>query len=180
MTIEPTSKTIRGIAAALARARLFDDKIGNADEGRILAWAQAVEPHRISQQDLEDGVTSYYDSNRDGRTIQVADLVAHARAIRRERGEREPDEAREARQEALAAKVAEMSEELAGRRGIPAPEPKYKRPTANVLQVPCPWCHASVGQQCVVPRTKDRPSDGAHPSRRELAEQQGSVSEHIS
>lgn len=86
--IAASPATIRAVAAALGRARLYDDKLGNADEGRIAAWAEVVDQYDIDQSDLLAGVTAYYSTNPGGRVMQVADLVRHARAIRCERDER--------------------------------------------------------------------------------------------
>jgi len=108
-----------------------------------------------------------------GVWLEPGHVHQRVRAAVRDRIEREPDEMRNARQEALAAKVAEQAEELAGRRGIPAVAPTITRPKVNPLLVKCPWCHAGVGSRCVVPST-DRAftQTAGHPSRIELAETQ--------
>ena len=150
--IAASAQTIRAVGAALARARLFDDKIGASDEGRIAAWSEAVDPYNLSHDDLMAAVTAYYQDNPDGRTMQVADLIRHARAIRRDRAEREPDQFREARQSQIDARVAEHVADIAEARAIP-----YERPSNatsfNPLTVHCPWCHAGPGSRCRIPST---------------------------
>lgn len=88
--IAASPATIRAVAAALGRARLYDDKLGGADEGRIAAWAEVVDQYDLDQEDLIAGVVSYYSTNREGRVMQVADLVRHARAHRVDRSDRAP------------------------------------------------------------------------------------------
>ena len=87
--IAATPATIRAVAAALGRARLYDDKLGGSDQGRIAAWAEVVDQYDLDQDDLLAGVTAYYASNLDGRTMQVADLLKHARIIRADRLDRD-------------------------------------------------------------------------------------------
>ena len=84
----PTPDTIRTAGAALARAAIFDDRITDSDQARILAWAEAIEPHRISQPDVLAAVTAYY-QRRGVDAIRPGDLIAAAREIRRQRAERE-------------------------------------------------------------------------------------------
>lgn len=169
MTDEPeikaSAETIRSVATALGRARLFDDKLGGSDEGRIAAWAEAADPHQLSKEDMLAAVTAYYGAVS-GRAMQVADLISYGRQIRRDRGMEEPDAARDARQKALEAKVREDVAELAASKAV---EAKYTRPESmGALGVRCPWCRAGVGQRCVVPRT-DKPLTKVrfHPARTE-------------
>lgn len=82
--IKATPETIRAVAAALGRARLFDDKLGGSDEGRIAAWSEAANPHKLSQDDMLAAVTAFY-ADESGRAMQVADLIRLGRQIRRER-----------------------------------------------------------------------------------------------
>src|SRR4029077_14969487 len=86
--IAASPQTVRAVAAALGRARLFDDQLEGAAAGRSAAWAEVVDQYDIDQSDLLAGVTAYYSSNREGRVMQVADLVRPARAIRVDRDER--------------------------------------------------------------------------------------------
>lgn len=95
--VNATRETIHAVAASLGRARLFDDRLGGSDQGRIAAWAEAAEPHHLSQADMMAAVTAYY-AEESGRAMQVADLIRLGRRIRSDRGQREADEEREARQ----------------------------------------------------------------------------------
>lgn len=167
--IAASPATIRAVGAALGRGRLYDDKLGGADEGRIAAWAEAAEPYQLSHEDMLAAVTAYYTDTPDGRTMQVADLIRHARAIRRERAERESDRMRDARQAQIDARVAEHVAEI-----TQILDAKYERASkrhgVNPLSVRCAWCHASPGDRCVIPRTSQALKDGFHPSRVEAAE----------
>ena len=84
----PHPDLIRAAGAALARAAIFDDRITDSDQARILAWAQAMEPFAITQPDALEAVTRHY-QKPDADTIRVGDLIADAREIRRQRAERE-------------------------------------------------------------------------------------------
>lgn len=95
--VKASGDTIRAVAMALGRARLFDDRLGGSDEGRIAAWAEAAEPHHLSQEDMMASVTAYY-AEESGKAMQVADLIRVGRRIRTDRGQREADDEREARQ----------------------------------------------------------------------------------
>ena len=163
--INATPETIRGTATALGKARLLDDKIGNADQSRIVAWAEEIEHYNLGLQDLLAGVGTFYCDNPTGRTLQVGDLIHHARLIRRERTEREDDAYREARQAILDAKIAEDDDE---------PEPyagpvKHHRPVMNWMAIRCPHCGASPFKHCHVPGAPVRPHGGTHPARLEAA-----------
>jgi hypothetical protein len=110
-----------------------------------------------------------------GVWLEPGHVFQRVRAFVRDELEKEPDTARDARQAALEAKVSEDVAALAESKGIP-----YERPSkalgTNPLSVRCPWCHAQVGQHCTIPRTRERPDTGTHPSRREAAAAQGVAS----
>jgi len=105
-----------------------------------------------------------------GVWLEPGHVYEGARAIRRDELNRETDEQREARQQALEAKVHPDIEEWAQRKSSPSSgAPKYVRPPqAPELKAKCPWCKATPGKRCSVPRT-DNPLKGFHPSRTELA-----------
>ena len=163
--IDASPETVRATAAALGKARLLDDKIGAADQSRIIAWAEEIEPHKLGQDDLEKAVGAFYVDNPTGRTMQIGDLIHHARQRRRERAEREPDSLREARQAALDAKAAEEAEKR-----TPWVGPlKHSRRPYNPLTQPCPHCQARPGTHCTVPGTSRPPWGGTHPARLDAA-----------
>lgn len=167
---QPTADTIRATATALGKARLLDDKIGRADEARILAWAEQVQPYRLTADDLLHAVGAFYIDNPTGRTMQIGDLVHHARQIRRERTEQEPDAQREARQAELDARFADQAAEIAASKGQGRPK---RGP--NPLTVRCPWCRAAPLTPCTTPGwSSQRPENGYHPARFDaLAAQRG-------
>jgi len=105
-----------------------------------------------------------------GVWLEPGHVYQRVRAMVRDQLERESDAQREARQEALEAKVHPDIEEWAQRKSLPSSDaPKYvRRPQAPELKVKCPWCKATPGKRCSVPRT-DNPLKGFHPSRTELA-----------
>lgn len=170
--VKASPATIRAVATALGRARLFDDKLGGSDEGRIAAWAEAVEPHALSQADMLQAVTDFYSSNDGGRTMQVSDLIRHARNLRRDRAQAESDAERQAREDMLDRRdeLLAITQDVGKCLSSTKPMP---RPKANPLLVRCPWCHASVNVRCSVPRTNET-LNGWHPSRVEAAEEAAS------
>jgi hypothetical protein len=97
MNIDASRDTIRAIGAAIKLAALLDDRVAQPDKARIAAWAEQVQRHRLTEQDLLDAVQDFYDRGQD-RAIGIGDMVDHGRARKRARLEREPDEQREARQ----------------------------------------------------------------------------------
>ena len=106
--------------------------------------------------------------HRPGVWLEPGHVYEGARAIRRDQLNREPIAYREARQEALAAKVAESAAELAAGKVVSLDPPKYtRRPQAAEMRVKCPWCKATPGRPCVVPRT-EHVLKQFHPSRTDL------------
>ena len=88
MNIDAHPHTVRMAAAALSRAALFDDRITEGDSARIAAWAEAMEPHQLQPPDVLAAVTAHYQP-AGVDTIRVGDVIQGARAIRRDRAERE-------------------------------------------------------------------------------------------
>lgn len=144
MTVNASPDTIRAAGAAIGRASLFDDRITDADAGRISAWAEALDPFGFDQQDLLAGVTKYYQAEN-APTIKVGDLIATARELRRMRAERE--------------------------KGVPAPPPNHAiaglpiasadgKPIAEAyaisgaISIRCPRCESEPGTPCWNPASK--------------------------
>lgn len=97
--IDPTPDTIRAIAEVLGFAKILDDRVAKADDGRVRAWAQQAQRANLTRDDLVDAVQAFYDADpaaRD-RPIGIADLVHHAKICRRTRIEKEDHAASEAR-----------------------------------------------------------------------------------
>lgn len=171
MNVDASPETIRNTAKALELAQLLDDRVAHVDQARIAAWAVQIEPHRLALDDLLAGVRAFYDEPR-GWAIGVGDLIGAARAIRRDRAERETREELEARYQpnpriagAIEAVVKSLPE-------IPAP--KYVRPSQrtdgkpNPLSIRCPWCHAPERRPCRIPNVYGEASvtlREPHPSR---------------
>lgn len=168
MKINASPETIRGVAAALGLARMIDDRVGPADEGRIGAWAELVEPHKLIEDDLLEGVKVFYRNNQKAQMIQVGDLIACAREVRRERNATETVEEQTEREKRLEAKVADAAEAIGRLKAVPDEEPKYKRRQNTVLTVACPWCKARPNSRCMIPGT-DLPFSDFHPSRYDAA-----------
>lgn len=87
MTSHASDTTIRTAAAALARAEIFDDRV-TADDARIEAWADALEPHHLDLADVLTAVADHY-SVKNADTARVGDIITGARKIRADRAERE-------------------------------------------------------------------------------------------
>lgn len=145
--INASEDTVRATAAAIGRAALFDDKITAGDAPRIAAWAEALEPHKLAGPDLLAAVTDYYGDNKDGRTVQVSDIIRRAREIRRQRAESE--------------KAADPYERRSlpagdGWAGLPisaAGEPVWNAYDVNgAIDRECPACHALPDNACITAR----------------------------
>ena len=98
MNVNASPETIAAVGEALKLASLLDDRVAQPDKARILAWAEKVDKHHFTRDDILDGVQLFYESPRE-RGMQVGDLIHHARIVKRERIERE-DEAERRRREA--------------------------------------------------------------------------------
>jgi hypothetical protein len=150
-TINATEETLRAVAETLKLAALLDDRVAQPDKARIAAWAEQVQRHNLSREDLLTGLQAFYDGPSD-HAITIGDLIHQARHAKRDRTERESDEEREARQARMDARMVQTVAELAEAKSIPDDEPKFKRPGPDSpLRVPCPHppCAAGVGQRCM-------------------------------
>lgn len=158
------------IATAVYQAcTTYDQYLPQLSPDVARSWAKTFAYFDLQVQDLLAGVDRLYADKGGGYRPLPADIALVAREIRRERAEREPDAALSARQEALAVKAVEDAAELARRKSIPV-EGKFRRPPVNYLTVKCPWCKASIGQQCTIPGTTHKLTKvDAHPARREAA-----------
>lgn len=105
MNINASAETVRAVVKVFELAYLLDDRVTQPDKARMTAWAEQVERHRLSEQDLLDAVQAFYDGPS-LHAIQVGDLISHARRIKRDRLEREPDADRDERRELVDEKAA--------------------------------------------------------------------------
>lgn len=98
MNDNPKPETIALVGEALKIASLLDDRVGQPDKGRILAWSKQLDKYQFERDDLLDGVQAFYETPRE-RAIGVGDVIHHARIVRRDRLEKE-QEAQERKREA--------------------------------------------------------------------------------
>lgn len=142
--IAASDAALRAASAAWSRARIYDDKLGDPDAARLAAWAESIDRWELGTPDLLEGVIRYYESDTNGRTIGVGDLLHHARESRRQRAEREK-----------AAEVHESASALpagAGWAGLPIDATGRAVPaayeTGDAIRRPCPNCKAAEGDPC--------------------------------
>ena len=86
--VTATTEDLTNAAEALKLAAILDDRAPKADKARITGWGEQIHRHHLGREDLLDGLQRFYDSPSD-RAIAIGDLIAHARACRRDRTERE-------------------------------------------------------------------------------------------
>lgn len=143
-----TAVSMRIAADAWGRARIYDDKLGDADAARITLWAESIDRWQLVASDVLGGVTSYYEAERAGRTIGVGDLIHHAREIRRDRAERD-------KAPGQGGWDAAPNPALGG-----LPIPTEGKPVWSAYEVndailrPCPRCAARPEEACLNPITK--------------------------
>lgn len=102
-------------AQVLAKISLCDPLFPKPDANMARAWAEVFSVHGLDLPDLLAGVTALFaDDTRASRDrVLPADVIRKARAIRRERAERDDAETRAAREAAIDAKI-----EAAQRRAV--------------------------------------------------------------
>jgi predicted ATP-grasp superfamily ATP-dependent carboligase len=96
VNLKASPETIRAVADALKLAAFLDDRVAQADAHRVAAWSEQIERHRLTPDDLLDGVQAFYDKPSD-RPIGIGDLIHHARIVKRDRLDREEDAERDRR-----------------------------------------------------------------------------------
>lgn len=107
MTDEPpNSETIHHAGEVFKLAAILDDRVAAPDKARIFAWANQLQRHRFSRDDLLDGLQAFYDSPSE-RAIQIGDLIHHARIVKRNRIDKEADRDRDERRSDADAKAAD-------------------------------------------------------------------------
>lgn len=92
-------------ALVLAKCAAYDPYLTEPTEETARAWAEQFELYQLDLDDLLAAVTKVYSEHGSGYRPLPKDFTDAARAIRRERTERESDAEREARQ---AARDAEL------------------------------------------------------------------------
>jgi GrpB-like predicted nucleotidyltransferase (UPF0157 family) len=100
-------QSITGATEVLELASLLDHRVPTPDKARVLAWARQIDRHiALERDDMLDAVQSFYD-RPSGNPVSVGDVIETARRIKRDRLEREADDAREHRQHELDVKAAD-------------------------------------------------------------------------
>lgn len=86
-------------ALALAKCAAYDPWFPKASQAIVDSWAEQIEKYQLAIPDVLAGVAKMYSDNGSGFRPLPKDLTDAARAIRRERAEREDDAARKARED---------------------------------------------------------------------------------
>lgn len=150
--------TVIAVAHILAKAALYDPRFSKPDEGKAIAWAEALQPHNFDTHDMLAAVVNYYSENLD-RPLMVADVIGRTKAIRRDRAQREDAQSRDARAQAHdhrhGLRVVPGDPQLgglpiAGADGPPIPG-AYK--VNDAVERTCPTCNAEPLEPCTNPRT---------------------------
>ena len=158
MTAIATDDTVIAVAHLLAKAALYDPRFSKPDEGKAIAWAEALEPHRFDVHDMLQAVVGFYSENLD-RPLMVADVIARSKAIRKDRSQRESSESRDSRSAAQDRHHGLRSVPgdtqlgglpIAGADGTPIPG-AYR--VNNAAEHPCPTCNAEELEPCTNPIT---------------------------
>lgn len=100
MNLNASPETVKAITQVFKLTAILDDRAPSSDMARTAAWAEQVERHKLTEDDLLTGLQSYYDSPHD-RSMQIGDLIQHAKAARRKRVDDESRAELEARQAEL-------------------------------------------------------------------------------
>lgn len=100
MNLNATPETVQAVAQVLKMAKILDDRMGQPDKARIMAWSEQVERHKLAEPDLMDGLQAFYDGPS-AHAIGIGDLIAHAKTARTVRIGKEDRAEREARQAEL-------------------------------------------------------------------------------
>lgn len=86
-------------ALALAKCAAYDPWFPQPNRATVEAWAEQLARYSLELPDVLAGVTKMYADNGSGFRPLPKDLTDAARAIRRERTERESDAQRQARED---------------------------------------------------------------------------------
>lgn len=109
MNPKSTPETVQAVAQVLKMAKILDDRMGQPDKQRLIAWADQVERHKLTEPDLMDGLQAFYDGPSQ-HAIGIGDLIQHAKTARTIRIGKEDRAVREARQAELDAIKPEPEE----------------------------------------------------------------------
>jgi len=157
-------------AIVLARCSAYDPWFPNASEIMCDAWGTAFDRYNLGAADLSAAVDAGYAANGGGWRPLPGDITQQARAIRKDRNDREDEPARQARIVAQDARP-----EVAGAmQHTPDAEPineaaaparaaaiglfagnagQLGDPYDTCIHLPCPRCHAERDAYCTNPVT---------------------------
>lgn len=86
-------------ALALAKCAAYDPWFPKASQAIVDSWAEQLQRYELTLPDVLAGVTKMYSENGSGFRPLPKDLTDAARAVRRDRTERESPAEREARED---------------------------------------------------------------------------------
>lgn len=86
-------------ALALAKCAAYDPWFPKASQAIVDSWAEQIERYQLDAADVLAGVTKMYSDNGSGFRPLPKDLTDAARAIRRDRAERESTAERQLRED---------------------------------------------------------------------------------
>jgi hypothetical protein len=115
-------------ALALAKCAAYDPWFPKASQAIVDSWAEQIQRYQLEVPDVLAGVAKMYSDNGSGFRPLPKDLTDAARAIRRDRTERESDAERRSREDrhdaALEARnrahLAQLVDQVADTKAIPA------------------------------------------------------------
>lgn len=86
-------------ALALAKCAAYDPWFPKASQAIVDSWAEQIKKYQLDVPDVLAGVTKMYSDNGSGFRPLPKDLTDAARAVRRDRTERESEAERRARED---------------------------------------------------------------------------------
>jgi hypothetical protein len=86
-------------AVALAKCAAYDPWFPKASQAIVDSWSEQIKRYGLELADVLEGVSKMYSENGSGFRPLPKDMTDAARAIRRDRTEREDDTARRARED---------------------------------------------------------------------------------
>lgn len=138
MTI--TAAHIDAATHAWQRARLYDDRVGEIDRLRLTAWADAIASINATETEAIDAVSAWYLAGGRDRPIQVGDMLAEIRRVRRDELDRQ------------AANVTGPTVPVDPQLGLPIAgadgEPVWDA-YDGIDTIVCPTCNAQPAEACV-------------------------------
>lgn len=184
---QPSERAVAAARKVLAKIAAYDPHFPNFSQSTLMAWAEHITISNMTEDDMLDGVTKFYETATAGAKPLPASITILANAIRIERIQREPKRAREEREARRDAKLegreyvkeldppgGKMSmAEWEERHGVRFPKvalgldiPDGPKP----LSVRCPWCRRDVGYRCVIPGSDTELKGPSHNARMAVLE----------